>query len=231
MAPSSQDAAVERRGERTRHALVTSAEALFAERGFEATRLEDVALAVGIKRASIVYYFRDKAELYDAVLAHVFGGLREQLEQALESDDDALVAVERAVGTWVDAVGRRPSIAKLLLREVADAGRDRGPALLPHLEPFFAVVESFLARHRADPRLGRAPVGPAHVASTIAGSTVFFVAALVPLVPNVGFDPLNESHLRRHRDEVLNILRLLLGVGGAELSAPSEPANGGRDGP
>ncbi|TFG91552.1 MAG: TetR/AcrR family transcriptional regulator, partial [Myxococcales bacterium] len=59
------------RAEQTRTALLDASEALFAERGFDATRLEDVALRVGIRRASIVYYYRDKRELYDAVLAQL----------------------------------------------------------------------------------------------------------------------------------------------------------------
>ncbi|MGH7287017.1 MAG: TetR family transcriptional regulator, partial [Myxococcota bacterium] len=50
---------------RTRAAILAAAEAVFAERGFAAARLEDVAARVGIRRASIVYHFRDKRELYD----------------------------------------------------------------------------------------------------------------------------------------------------------------------
>ena len=48
------------RAERTRASILDAAETCFAERGFSATRLEDVAEAVGIRRASIVYHFRDK---------------------------------------------------------------------------------------------------------------------------------------------------------------------------
>ena len=58
----------------TRDQILDAAEAVFAEKGFAAARLEDVAERVGIRRASIVYYFRDKQQLYDAVLTTVFGG-------------------------------------------------------------------------------------------------------------------------------------------------------------
>ena len=51
------------RSERTRAAILAAAEALFAERGVAETRLEDVAAAVGIRRASIVYYFAGKSQL------------------------------------------------------------------------------------------------------------------------------------------------------------------------
>jgi TetR/AcrR family transcriptional regulator len=51
------------RAERTRRAILAAAEEHFAARGLAGTRLEDIAETVGIRRASIVYYFRDKHEL------------------------------------------------------------------------------------------------------------------------------------------------------------------------
>ena len=57
----------------TRTEIVAAAERHFAERGFEATRLDDIATEVGIRRAAIFYYFKDKQELYAAVLDEVFG--------------------------------------------------------------------------------------------------------------------------------------------------------------
>ena len=77
------------RAERTRAAVLEAAEAIFAEKGFAATRLEDVADRVGIRRASIVYYFKDKKELYHAVLASVFGGLLERIQTALSGPASA----------------------------------------------------------------------------------------------------------------------------------------------
>ena len=60
------------RGEATRQAILEAAEQLFANVGFNAARLEDVALTVGIRRPSIIYYFANKQELYDAVEADIF---------------------------------------------------------------------------------------------------------------------------------------------------------------
>ena len=86
------------RAEKTRAAVLDAAEDLFAERGFDATRLEDIAERVGIRRASIVYYFKDKRELYDAVLASVFGGLRDRIRAALASQAPLPERIEAAVG-------------------------------------------------------------------------------------------------------------------------------------
>jgi len=200
------------RAERTRASILDAAETRFAERGFSATRLEDVAEAVGIRRASIVYHFRDKRELYDAVLAGVLEGFRERLQAALVPPGPLLARIEAGVGAWVDYVGVRPSLARLLLREVADGSPETPPALMRHIEPFVTLVERFRDETRGDPLARAHPIDPVHLASAVVGSTVFFVAAMPGLVHDNAFDPLGEAQLKIHRDEVLRITRRLLGA-------------------
>ncbi len=202
------------RAERTRGAILDAAETLFAERGFAATRLEDVAERVGIRRASIVYYYRDKRELYDAVLASVFGGLLERIAAALSRPEPLPRRIEHCVSAWVRYVGERPSVARLLLREVADAGPGQRPAVLRHIAPFVALIEEQVMRREPDLGSRFERIEPAHLASAIAGATVFFVAAIPALVPELDFDPLDDDHLAAHEQEVLRILRRLLGLRG-----------------
>jgi TetR/AcrR family transcriptional regulator len=208
------------RAERTRSAILDAAETLFAERGFDATRLEDVAERVGIRRASIVYYFRDKGELYDAVLAGVFGGLFERTRETLGAPGPLATRIESAVAAWVDYVGARPSLARLLLREVANGAPERRRVLARHTQPFFALTRKVMGESRGDPLAQSPPIDPVHFASTIAGATVFLVAAMPALVPELGFGPLQREQIEAHGNEVLRITRRLLGTG--------EPRTGGR---
>jgi TetR/AcrR family transcriptional regulator len=200
------------RAESTRASILDAAERLFAERGFDKARLEDVAEAVGIRRASIVYYFKDKRELYDAVLDGVFGDFHVALEAELAAEGTLVDRIEAAVGAWVDYVGARPTFARILLREVAAGGTGEPTAALAHVAPFVGLVETFLAKHAGDELMRRMPIDPAHIAATIAGATVFFVAAMPTLVPDITFDPLSPEHLDAHRTEVLRITRRLIGT-------------------
>ena len=61
---------------------------------------------------------------------------------------------------------------------------------------------------------GAPAVDPAHLASTVAGATVFFVSAMPTLFPALEFDPLSREQLEAHRSQVLRITRRLLGVPG-----------------
>jgi TetR/AcrR family transcriptional regulator len=201
------------KAERTRAAILEAAESLFAERGFAAARLEDVAEAVGIKRASIVYHFRDKRELYEAVLSGLFGDFQQRLEAAFATRGALIERIEAAVGAWVDQIAARPALARILLREVADATPAQPPPVLAHARPFAELVERFRHEVRHDPLVQSHPIDPVHLASAIVGTTVFFVAAMPTLVPD-GFDPLSAPHLASHREEVLRLTRRLLGAPG-----------------
>jgi TetR/AcrR family transcriptional regulator len=197
------------KAERTRAAVLAAAEDLFAARGFEATRLEDVAERVGIRRASIVYYFRDKRDLYESVLLDVFTGLLTEVRTALDGGGGPLAErVDAAVSAWVEYVARRPSFPRLLLREVLDAGGE-APVLRTQTAPFFALISRVLTRNAADPLMRDPSLDAAHVASAIAGTSVFYLTALPALVPEVAGE-LTEERLRLHREQLLLVARRLL---------------------
>ncbi len=200
------------RSEATRASILKNAERLFADIGFDKARLEDIAEAVGIRRASIVYYYRDKAEVYDAVLQGVFGDFRQRLDTAFKKPGTLHDRIEAAIAAWVDYIGERPTFARILLREVANGPSEAGSAAGPHIVPFIPLVQSFIDDN-ADSMDELRKIDPAHVAATIAGATIFFVAGLPVLVGTAGFDPLSSEHWAAHREEVLRIARRLLREG------------------
>ena len=53
--------------------ILTAALDLFSERGFSATRLEDVASRAGLSKASIYIYFKDKSSLLTALVQATMG--------------------------------------------------------------------------------------------------------------------------------------------------------------
>ena len=59
--------------------LIAAALELFVERGFAATRLEDVAARAGVSKGTLYLYFASKDELFRAVVRH---GLVESIEAA-----------------------------------------------------------------------------------------------------------------------------------------------------
>lgn len=208
-----QAAPVSVRGGRTRDAILAAAEEQFATSGYAATRLEDVAERVGIRRASIVYYFRDKRALYEAVLDDSFRGLYDHVAPALEGPGPLGERIEAAVSAWVDYVAERPALPVLLLREVADAARGEA-ALRRHTEPFFRLVQRVTEESRGDPLFADA-LHPAQVASAVAGTSIFFQTALPVFVPELATAVSAQTARDEHRRQLLALVRRLLGPAGA----------------
>jgi AcrR family transcriptional regulator len=81
----------------SREAVISAAMRLFAQRGFAATRVEDIADAAGYTRGAFYFHFENKLECFWAVIAY-----REQLRgdwvaEATAGLDDASTSLEAAL--------------------------------------------------------------------------------------------------------------------------------------
>ncbi|SCG35298.1 transcriptional regulator, TetR family [Micromonospora coxensis] len=108
----------------TREAVLAAATTLFAQRGFDAVGLREVAAAAGVDVATVSHHTGTKAQLYDACFARVFAAERQALEAAagnaraaLEAGPAAaLRALHDLVDVFVDFLEDRPETTALWLR-------------------------------------------------------------------------------------------------------------------
>src|SRR3546814_19117945 len=63
-----------------RSQLLDTAARLFAERGYKAVSMRDIAKLVGVTQATLYYHFRDKADLLEATLASVVEARHQELD-------------------------------------------------------------------------------------------------------------------------------------------------------
>lgn len=68
--------------ERRREEILDAAERVFAEQGFDAARMDDIARAARVSRALLYIYFKDKTELHFGIGLRALGLLRERFAQA-----------------------------------------------------------------------------------------------------------------------------------------------------
>jgi TetR/AcrR family transcriptional regulator len=194
-------------GLRTRAEIVAAAERHFAEHGFEAARLDDIATEVGIRRAAIFYHFGDKQELYAAVLDEVF----RDWTQALPTGGTAAERLEASLTDWIDYVVRRPSVARLILREAANSQPGKVSPFVragsASVDWFRAVIDEGIASGELEPR-----IEPYRFMSLMGAITVFHFAAMPWLTLNLPVDPWSRAELDKHKREILQVARGMLGI-------------------
>lgn len=110
----------ERRKEARPAEILDAALDLFVERGFAATRLEDVAQRAGVSKGTVYLYFDSKEDLFKAVIRSGIVRAIEDAEQRVEHFDGAAADLLRTlVAGWWDAIGstRHSGIPKLMISE------------------------------------------------------------------------------------------------------------------
>jgi len=195
--------------EQTRGLILEAAEAEFAERGFAPARLEDIAERVGISRAAVIYHFRDKQALYDAVLAAAFGDLSERVQAAAEANTDHVERIEAVIDAWIECSWERPTLARLFMREAADATDGFRPAVDRLVTPLFERILSYIDDGS---RAGAFDMpGPQHLITILAGATTWH-ATSAHLMRSGDEAPTRSDSYVAYRAELLRVTRLLLGT-------------------
>ena len=84
--------------EETRHQLLEAAQRVFAEKGVSRTSLQDIAQAAGVTRGAIYWYFKNKAELFNAMMDSAVLPMEQAMQQmGHDAGQDPLDELERAI--------------------------------------------------------------------------------------------------------------------------------------
>jgi AcrR family transcriptional regulator len=101
-----------------RRALIEDAAAkLFAERGYAATKLEDIAAMAGVTKPVLYRHFKSKKDLHLALLAKHRDGLLGQISANVTGDSPLATQLPAILDAWFAYVEEHPYAWKLLFRD------------------------------------------------------------------------------------------------------------------
>jgi len=131
----------QREKEARRRSILDTARALFVEKGFEATTMQEIADAAELSKAAIYLYFKDKAELLDEILFAAFNRFYSFLAErssAVGSGLERFVVMGKAYGDYAreypDDLRLAQSVDILTVPLVGHS---------PHPERFQAILSNF----------------------------------------------------------------------------------------
>ena len=143
-------------------AILLAAEKLFAQRGYHAVTIRQIAEEAGVPLALVAYYYGPKQDLFHAVFAHWSHTIDERLAalDATPQDPDDPQTLQRIVEAFVAPVIRMRSspegqfYAQLVGRELAYHGEESDRVLRDFFDP---LAHRFIdALHHALPHGSRA---------------------------------------------------------------------------
>jgi AcrR family transcriptional regulator len=113
----------QRRKEARPQELLAAALDLFVERGFAATRSEDVAARAGVSKGTLYLYYPSKEELLKAVVRENLGNLITEAADIVGSfEGDTQQLLGALLHTWWERIGDTPAsgIFKVILTEMGN---------------------------------------------------------------------------------------------------------------
>lgn len=213
-----------RQPEHARQAILKAALHEFAQEGMSGARTDHIARAARVNKALLYYYFKDKEELYGAVLDQVFSGLSERIVEVLESDLPPREKVLAYAGAHFDYIASSPLYPRVVQREMMRAGRKGSPHIRRvvdrYLRPILARLAELLRAGMESGEFRR--VDAMHFVFSIVAMNVFYFSSAPVLRLMTQGDPLAPEAIAARKAAVLDLIA-------AALFTPSPPIAGGSD--
>ena len=165
-------------------AKIPAAASVFAEQGFDAARIEDVARSIGVPRATLYYYFAGKEDILAFLLRSLLEDVATAVQQAVATRASGAKRLMAVLGAQLEVQAAQPQTALLLVANIGRAGRLTDIAADVDAA-FHAPVRAVLADGIADGSIREVDIERA--TSAIFGAVI--LTGLHEIVANGGFDP------------------------------------------
>ncbi|HSQ21430.1 MAG TPA: TetR/AcrR family transcriptional regulator [Coriobacteriia bacterium] len=146
-----------------RERILTIAGDLFAEHGYDAVSIADLASAAGISTGLIYYHFKDKETLYGTVVREGVHLLEETAVATLVGDRSPTDRLRLFVVSYMRLLEGKTSLMRLLIRSVSDVA---GPAPRHALMRSAAIIDRLHAVIEEGVAAGEFRAVDTHLAAT-----------------------------------------------------------------
>lgn len=161
-------------GEERREKIIAACMELFSRKGFAATTTRDIGRAAGISEALIYSYFKDKQDLYDAIIEEKMKEAEPLYypSEAVEKKDD-LEVFRTIVGNFVRRLSEDDSFLRLLLFSALEGNDLTRTFVAGPVGRFYEFLSGYISDRIEEGAFK--PVEPMVAARGLMGMAVYFI--------------------------------------------------------
>ena len=193
---------------RTRQAILDAAMGVFAAKGLDGARVDEIAEAAGANKRMIYYYFGGKSALFTAVLEEIYAAL---CRAGGELDLDALPpdeALDALCGVVFGFYRERPEAITLLNNENMHGARHLARSeRLSELELGFEALLGRLLERGVEAGCFRAGIDPVRLYLTIVSMCYFYLGNNATLSLFFGRELGDEAAMAAWLDHIRTVVR------------------------
>jgi TetR/AcrR family transcriptional regulator len=133
--------------------ILAAARGEFAQRGFGAARLQDIAERAGLTHPTLLYHFGSKERLYAAVIEQAMEDWAAMTSAAVSAAPPGFARLAALVDAGLEFFAGHHDFVVIWRREAIEGGGRLEAAMVEHLRPFFDRAVAFLRGEVAAGRL------------------------------------------------------------------------------
>ena len=107
---------------KTADKILVAARAVFAEKGYSGTHVDEIANRAGVNKATLYYQIGAKDTLYANVIHQVLGNIAQEIAEAVAKVDSPEEKLKAYIHSIASAVDKNPELPPIMMREVAAGG-------------------------------------------------------------------------------------------------------------
>lgn len=128
---------------------LSAAAELFAERGLNDTKIEDIAAATGIAKATLYYYFAGKEDILAFLLHDSLHQIATEVAVIVGTEGSGAQRLHEVIAAQLRLMAERPAVCRALIGDLGRAGRM--PVIADMISTaYFQPVETLLRAGAAD---------------------------------------------------------------------------------
>ncbi len=123
-----------------RRKILDAAAWVFAEHGFSAAGVDEIARRAGVNKAMLYYHVGDKATLFREVVLEAIEQVKGEVTAAVAASADPCDRLAAIPGAIARVASQRPYFPQIVLREVAAGGVHLPDEMLVEITGVFAIT-------------------------------------------------------------------------------------------
>lgn len=149
----------------------------FVQKGYAATKMQDIAQEADVNKALLHYYYRSKEKLYHEIIVRTLDKMVPSFAAAMAKEGSFWERVDNLVGTYLELLQAEPDIPFFIMSELSQE-QERFISELRKRAHYFPAAHGFVMSMQEEMAGGRIKtMPPLHLLLNIMSMTVFpFVA-------------------------------------------------------
>lgn len=139
-----QPASSEERSREPRLRILETAEALFANRGFEGVSIREIADQAKVNSAMIYYYFGNKTGLYRGIIEKALEELTDRLTQSIKEGKDPVERLTRYLNSHIAFLRLKSKTAQIIFQVIYSSEAQVDLLVEQYWSKHFLMVEQIL---------------------------------------------------------------------------------------